>query len=502
MNRLKRWFSSARRTRRTTAVAVAVVATAGLLVAPATAIDWSRDGDNVRSQLDQNSQVPVLTGDCPTFSSPPPAYDVFFNMSDMDKRGFGDATDQRSWNFSRRIGQIICGADQGATIRIGMFFIRALGPMERYEYDPEEIWAALEKVASERNVKIELVLDGGGITSSLGKKQVTARLTKAPLNAKIYWCTNGCLETNKGTVLPNSINHEKFIAISDTMWGGSAGTHPAVYSSSANISKGQTRNYMADGSLFYDDVQMHELFRKRFLGMRYCADKTKGNGADSVVSGKYCSLNGLKSASGQTSLDDGRKHGGYYPNVWVDTIYQHQTDNGRGTTVSFSPQPQTARDYFTKMFDDVDCKVDGTVRVGMFRLSDSRAAQFARAAERLAKRGCDIQILLSPKGGMPTITKATASLLNKAKIPFRCSSTPLHTKFVLVGSRRNNEGRVISGTANMSTSGLRYSDEHMVIVDSRRTSPQFKGEARAYFAKFMAGWTEMYQGSEKCAPKS
>ncbi len=497
MTRLKRWFTSARRTRQLTVVGVAVVATAGLLVAPATAIDWGMDGDNVKSQLSAQNP-PTLSGDCPTFTSAPPAYDVFFNMSDMDKRGFGDATDQTSWNFSRRIGQIICGADDGATIRIGMFFIRALGPPERYEYDPEEIWAALEKVARDRNVKIELVLDGGGITSTLGKKQVTARLTKAPLNAKVYWCNNGCLETNKSSVLPNSINHEKFIAIDKTIWGG-----PAIYSSSANISKGQTRNYMADGSLFYNDWSMHELFRKRFLGMKYCSDKAKGHGAsDPFVSGKYCSLSGVRSASGQSSLADGRSYGGYYPNVWVDTIYQHQTDNGRGTTVSFSPQPQTARDYFTKMFDDVDCKVDGTVRVGMFRLSDSRAAQFARAAERLSKRGCDIRILLSPKGGMPTITKATAKLLNKAKIPFRCSSTPLHTKFVLVGSRRNNEGRVISGTANMSTSGLRYSDEHMIIVDSRRTSTQYKGQARGYFAKFMAGWTEMYQGSAKCQPKS
>ena len=496
MTRLKRWLASARKTRRTTVGALAVIATAGLLVAPATAIDWKLDADtNVATQY------PASSTDCPTFTSPPPAYDVFFNMSDMDKRGFGDATDQTSWNFSRRIGQIICGADQGATIRIGMFFIRALGPPERFEYDPEEIWAALEKVARDRKVKVELVLDGGGITSALGKKQVTARLTKAPIKAKIYWCTNGCLETNPSNVLPNSINHEKFIAISDTLWGGSAGTHPAVYSSSANISKGQTRNYMADGSLFYDDVQMHTLFKNRFRGMQYCADKKKGNGADSVVNGKYCGLSGLNRVSGQ-KLADGRSYGGYYPKVWVDPVYQHRTDSGRGTTVSFSPQPQTARDYFTKMFDDVDCKVDGIVRVGMFRLSDSRAAQFARAAERLAKRGCDVRILLSPKGGMPTITKATASLLRGAGIPFRCSATPLHTKYVLVGSRHNNEGRVISGTANMSTSGLRYSDEHMIIVDSRRTDPRHDGDARAYFAKFMAGWTEMYQGSTSCNPST
>ncbi len=475
-----------RRRRGAAIVAVAFLMLSGLALSPAIAIDWTTESGGT------DLAAPSSTA-CPTLEGTPPPYDVFFNMSDMDTRGFGDAGNQDPWNFSKRIAQIVCGAKQGATINVGMFFIRALGTVDRPESDPEQIWAALEYVVQNRNAKVSLVLDGGGITSSLGKKQIIARLgPDSPVKGNIRWCNNGCYETNKSSVLPNSINHEKFITISDTIWpsDGTTGPHPAVYSTSANISRGQTRNYMADGSLIYDDAAMYTLFFNRFRGMQYC-DKNNYN----------CSLSGVNSYSNQ-NLIDGQDKGGYYPNVWVDPIYRHATDSGRGTTVSFSPQPQDARDYFTKQFDDVDCKVDNTVRVGMFRLSDSRAEQFSRAAVRLAKRGCDVKIMLSPKGGMATITKSTLSLLTKAGVPVRCSSTPLHTKYVLVGSRRNNEGRTLFGTANMSTSGLRYSDEHMLTIDSRRASLTYKDDARRFFAKFMAGWNEMNQGSTSCKPSS
>lgn len=465
-------------------VTAALFAISGVFVSPALGIDWDLEPGSTDVAGPTDSA-------CPTIQGTPPAYDVFFNMSDMDKRGFGDAGNHTPWNYSKRMAQIVCGAAPGATINMGMFFIRALGTIDRPESDPEQVWKALDYVVTNRNAKVSLVLDGGGITSSLGKKQITARLgPSSPVKGSVKWCNNGCYETNKSSVLPNSINHEKFITISDTIWPNAAGgAHPAIYSTSANISRGQTRNYMADGSLIYDDAAMYDLFVKRFKGMQYC-DKAKYD----------CSLSGVNSYSGQT-LVDGQTMGGYYPRVWVDPVYRHATDSGRGTTVSFSPQPQTARDYFTKQFDDVDCKVDTTVRAGMFRLSDARAEQFSRAAVRLAKRGCDVKILLSPVGGAPTITKATLSLLNNAGIPVKCSATPLHTKYVLVGSRRNNEGRVLFGTANMSTSGLRYSDEHMLMVDSRRTDGDHKEDARRFVAKFFAGWNEMNQGSTACNPK-
>ncbi len=484
---LNRWRGASTR-RRGAMVTVAFVTSSLLALSPAVALDWTPDPGGTPGDV-----AGPTADDCPTFTATPPAYDVFFNMFDMDTRGYGDAGNNTPWNFSKRIAQIVCGAAPNSRIDIGMFFIRALGTLDRPESDPEQIWTALDYVVKERGVKVRLVLDGGGITSSLGKKQITARLgPDSPIvKGDLKWCTNGCYETNTSKVLPNSINHEKFITISDTIWPNSttSGPHPAIYSTSANISRGQTRSYMADGSLIYDDISMYDLFVKRFEGMRYCAVD------------KYCSLSGVNKASDQT-LVDGKDMGGYYPNVWVDPVYRHPTDNGRGTTVSFSPQPQTARDYFAKMFDDVDCKVDGTVRVGMFRLSDSRAEQFARAAKRLGKGGCDVKIMLSPKGGMATITKSTASLLAKAGIKVRCSSTPLHTKYVLIGSRRNNEGRMLFGTANMSTSGLRYSDEHMLLIDSRRTSPAYKDDARRLYAKFMAGWNEMNQGSTTCKPST
>lgn len=493
MTRQGIWRGALRR-RRGLAVSVAVLTAAGLFMSPALALDWSTDSTGVAGPSGNTSDS-AATG-CPTFKSTPAAYEAFFNMSDMDTRGFGDAGNQLPWDFSKRIAQIVCGAAPNSTVNIGMFFMRALGTLDRPESDPNQIWNALDYVHTNRHVKVNIVSDNGSITSSLGRKQVIKRLGPgSKTDARILWCTNGCFESNKSSVLPNSINHEKFITISDTTWDTSGGAHPAVYSTSANISRGQTRNYMADGSLIYNDTQLYKLFVARFTGMQYCAKH------------KYCSLRGVNNAINNVSgqhmvLVDGRKMGGSYPNVWVDPIYRHPTDSGRGTTVSFSPQPQTARDYFAYQFDNVDCKVDQTVRVGMFRLSDTRAEQFARAAERLAKRGCDVKILLSPVGGAPTITKATASLLKKAHIAVRCSAVAMHTKFVLVGSRHNNDGRVLAGTANMSTSGLRYSDEHMLMIDSRRATGQYKGDARRYFAEFMSAWNEMNQGSTTCHPST
>jgi phosphatidylserine/phosphatidylglycerophosphate/cardiolipin synthase-like enzyme len=118
--------------------------------------------------------------------------------------------------------------------------------------------------------------------------------------------------------------------------------------------------------------------------------------------------------------------------------------------------------------------------------------------QRLSGRGCDVKILLSPTGGMTTISVETAKLLYDAGIPVRCSAVPLHTKMVLIGSTVNNHGRVLFGTANMSTSGLRYSDEHVITIDTRRTSPEFEDDARRLYGEFASGWYEMNTGSTAC----
>ena len=88
---------------------------------------------------------------------------------------------------------------------------------DRPETDPEVIYRALEHVAKKRNVEVGLVLDGGTITPNSARSLIIKRFKQIP-NSKIYWCENGCFNTNKPNVFPTAINHEKFLTISDTIW--------------------------------------------------------------------------------------------------------------------------------------------------------------------------------------------------------------------------------------------------------------------------------------------
>ena len=47
----------------------------------------------------------------------------------MEKRGFWDPKDPAPWDYSKKLSQVICGAAKNSEIKIGMFFIRAIGTM-------------------------------------------------------------------------------------------------------------------------------------------------------------------------------------------------------------------------------------------------------------------------------------------------------------------------------------------------------------------------------------
>ena len=159
---------------------------------------------------------------------------------------------------------------------------------------------------------------------------------------------------NKAKVWPYAINHEKFLSISDTIWPNSAGgAHPAIMSMSGNFARSQLRNYHQETTLIYDDHKMFDMFDARYDAMKYCATK------------------GCSSSSGFPKSMQLTKQRG----IWVDPIYRHYTDAGRGTTVSFTPATQDARDFYVQQFDDVDCTVDKDIRIAMFKLTDAKAEQ-------------------------------------------------------------------------------------------------------------------------------
>lgn len=417
---------------------------------------------------------------CPTMAKPAP-FETWFNISDMEKRGFYDPKNQAPWDFAIKTAQVICAAKQNSEIKIGMYFIRALGTMtdtslgDRPESDPEVIYDALEYVAKHRGVKVGLVLDGGTITPTSAKNLINKRLLSIS-NLKIFWCNNGCFNTNSSSTYPYAINHEKFLTISDTTWDSSGGSHPAVLSTSGNFARSQVRNYWQEASLVYDDKLFFQAFDVRYDGMINCA--TTGCSSSS----------GFPSAL-QLVNDRG---------IWVDPIYRHYTDAGRATSVSFSPAPSSARDYYVQQFDDIDCTVDKKIRIAMFKLTDSKAKSMVDALVRLKGRGCDVNMVLTSQGGATTISSTVLSLLKSNSIPTKCSAVAMHTKMILIGPMTNNNGRVLYGTANMSTSGLRYNEEHIVTIDTRRASSTYIDNARRVYGEYMAGWYELAQGAKTC----
>lgn len=418
----------------------------------------------------------ATTNACPTIDKPAP-FEAWFNIDDMNHRGFVDPTNQTPWPFAAKIAQIVCGAAENSKIKIGMYFIRALGTMtdaglgDRPESDPEVIYKALEYVHDHRNVEVGFVLDGGTISPSSAKNLINKRLLPF---SKIFWCLNGCFNTNSSSVFPYAINHEKFLTISDTTW--SDGVDPVVYSSSGNFARSQIRNYLQEGSLIYDDHKLFDIFSKRYDAMTVCA-------------ATGCST----SSSFPSGLSLVKDRG-----IWVDPFYRHYTDADRGTAVSFSPQPSTAVDHYIRQFDGVDCTVDKKIRIAMFKLTDSKATQMVNALVRLKSRGCDVKMLLTQQGGSTTISSTVVSLLKSASIPAKCTAVAMHTKMILIGPMTNNAGRVLYGTANMSVSGLRYSEEHVITIDSRRASPAYQESIRRVYGEYMAGWTELNKTSKTC----
>ena len=424
--------------------------------------------------------APVTGSTCPTIATPAP-YETWTNIGDLEKRGFWDPNVQGAWDVLKKTAQVICGAAPNSTIKIGMYFIRAIGTMTatgygiRPETDPEQIWNALSWVKKHRHVTIGIVLDNSSdIATVQAKQQVSQRLRNV---ASIYYCNFGCFNLNAGSVYPFAINHEKFISISNTVWkNGGKGPHPVVLSMSANFARSQVRLYQQEITLIYDDKALARLFDARYAGMVDCV------------------RTGCKTSKGfPSSLQLSKQR-----NIWIDPFYRHYTDAGRGTTVSFAPQAATADDFYIRQFDNVDCTVDKKIRIAMFKLTDARAVEMTNALVRLRKRGCDIKMLLTYQGGRFTLTPTVAHLLRTSKIDYTCTQVAMHTKMILIGPMHNNNGRVLMGTQNMSVPGLRYNEEHVITLDVRRATGRYVEPMRRVYGQYLSDWYDFAQSTRSC----
>lgn len=459
---------------------------------PARAADFSTDDNGTLKQANLKDKS-ESTG-CPTLSSIRPI-EVWYNLDDMNERGYSDPGNHKPWPFMLKTAQVICGAAKNAQIRIGMYFIRALGTMtssgegSRPESDPEVVYKALEWVKKNRNVTITFVLEQRAMPQA-ARELVNKRLKGI---ATVRYCKHGCFNTRNSPtkVIQNGksttmdyINHEKIIAINHTIWGKSdsnAGSDDSVVlSSSGNWARSQTRLFYQETVLVYGDKTYHTLMANRFDAMNYCARTG-------------CKKNTGFPTDQKNWLKLKRK-------IWVDPIQSgHPTSSGRGTWVAFAPAPTSTRDYYQQAFDKVDCAVNNKIRIAMFRLTDDASKKIVTSLARLKKAGCDIKIVLTSPVGNYSVTKYVKKKLNAAKIWYKCSPVSLHTKLVLIGSKTGLDSKVITSTAAMGILSLTQSDEHTTIFDSARaTIPSYSEAIKYAYGEYMAGWTEIAKQSKGC----
>lgn len=458
---------------------------------PAQALDFAMDDDEVAEA--------VYTKDdqaCPTLTSVPDPVAVFFNTDDMNTRGYVDPGNQDSWDYLSKVAQIICGAKQNSTIKVGMFFVRALGTMtskglgDRPESDSEVIFDAMEFVKNTRNVKIKFVLEDSDITGAGPRAMVYRRLKNV---ADVWWCRNGCFNINSASKYPAAVNHEKFMTISDTQWENDGKSHPIVLSSSGNWARSQVRNFFQETTIIYGDQALFELFDYRYELMQDCAarEPDKSIRSTCTTSSRFKSTKKDYVGSSSKYKYDAFQTLSLKSKIWVDPVHTYRTDSGRGTSVSFAPVKTGTRDFYIEAFDRVDCSADPKIRVAMYQLSLPRAKTMVEALQRLKKAGCDAKVVLTARAGSSFIDPAVIKLLKSKKIWYRCAPLPLHTKIITIGADAGPFGRVMSGTANWSVAGLRYSEEHILTFDSRTASSTYRPALQRLYTQYLEGWYDL-----------
>ena len=89
--------------------------------------------------------------------------------------------------------------------------------------------------------------------------------------------------------------------------------------------------------------------------------------------------------------------------------------------------------------------------------------------------------------------------LRLAGIPTRCTTVAMHTKLILIGPKRSNLGRALTGTQNMSVAGLRYNEEHVITFDTRRASGPYLEPMRRLYSQYMNGWYDLSKDTRSCS---
>ncbi|MDN3356748.1 phospholipase D-like domain-containing protein [Actinomadura sp. DC4] len=321
-----------------------------------------------------------------------PSTSVVFNVPS------GSVEEQNA--IASHIDALAAGTPRGALIRIAVY--RFTSPA----------FAQTLLDASERGVRIQLVLDASARHSATYRRLAAALGTVRGGSSWVTACNRGCVG--------DRLMHDKFFLFSRT-----GSESDVIVQSSANLTTTNRVNAW-NNAVTFSDARLYRAYGRYFAALA------------------------------------ARRHYAY-----------HATRSGHRTLSTFPRAGRTQKsDTLYTQLGHVGCAARTSVHVTAFSLT---RAGVARRLWSLAHQGCDVRVIYTNLGkGARRILrrKGGPRMLSSHYSYFDLSAGDeveayVHSKYVAIGGTYAGHGRrlVITGSPNYTVSGLRHNDEATLAIE-------------------------------------
>jgi phosphatidylserine/phosphatidylglycerophosphate/cardiolipin synthase-like enzyme len=380
-----------------------------------------------------------------------------------------DPTANRTSSMATNLRDLFCSAAPKATVRVALFLLAS-------DEESEVMLGALEAVSHDRGVRVEVLLEDKPYTSPIGRR-IRKRLAQF---ATLRTCTKGCRSLS-----PDATMHDKFVTVSDMSWA--PGADSVLWTSSANWTWRQLRQYWQTGVLIYGDRTLTREFDARFESMTACGQAGGCGAWKPSVFGRP-----LPDAYRLVQTGDNWTDAGF---GWLSG------DAGSGTRVLFSPvQPKTGDPVVTQLKRYACTPEHRTVRLGVFAMSTYRGPVIAKALGQLRERGCDVQALISTPQPVVVKQKGVAEL--RAQGVATSCVVLMHDKFVYldVVDRVTGEPRRVlwTGSQNFTGTGIYANDDTMITMEAELATGQRAADIRSLGSWYLSRWGALAQRTVPC----
>lgn len=342
-------------------------------------------------------------------------------------------------SIENKLVDLIQGTMPGGEILVAM-----------YSFDHPRIAREL-LLASDRGVRVELVLDGKNKTFRKVRGHAVQILTSGyegrpgGLRCKEGDCITYCSSLVGSGCQGASINHNKFFLFSKLR----DGAHHVVAQSSYNVNLSQNFNYN-DLAVIRNDERLYEGFH------RYWHD-LKRNRSKIFSSGSILGENGVRAY--------------FFPRLM-------------------------GKDPVLETLKKVHCEVPGSkIRIVQSRFDNSREHIALRLAE-LRQQGCDVKVVGRDEPRYKSPGSRIRALLGKDLILLRYQDAKgqhliknsIHSKLVLIdaalGAAQEKTPLVLTGSHNLNITSLKFNDEVLLALPGRET-----------YERYFTFWNSLYQSA-------